>query len=93
MTDMTVTPANGSDYEALIAQLKAENEKLKAQAKARMQARIHCKVGEKGNLCIYGLGKFPISLYLSQYKALDAAWDDVIRPFVADHIDEFATKD
>lgn len=87
--------ANGSDQGDLIAQLaalRAENDKLRAKALARQQARIHCKVGDKGNLCIYGLGKFPVSLYLSQFEALNAAWP-VVQEFVQDHKAEFAVKD
>ena len=95
MTDMTVAMSNGSDQGALIAELaalRAENDKLKAKALARNQARVNCKVGDKGNLCIYGLGRFPVSLYLSQYEALNAAWP-VVQDFVEDHRAEFATKD
>lgn len=87
--------SNGSDQGELIAQLaalRAENEKLKAKASARAQARINCKVSEKGALSIYGLGRFPVTLYLSQFEALDKAWP-VIREFVEDHRAAFATKD
>lgn len=53
-----------------IAALQAQNAKLK-QAQQR---KLSCKVGEKGNVCVYGLGRFPVSLYLSQ-------WDQLI-PFI-----------
>ena len=95
MTDMTVANGNGSDQGDLIAEmarLRAENEALKAKAKAQSAARIHCKVGEKGNLCIYGTGKFPTSFWLSQFQALDAAWDTVVRPFVQENMDKFTVK-
>ena len=75
-----------------MARLRAENDGLKAKAAARQKARINCKVGDKGNLCIYGLGRFPVSLYLSQFEALNAAWG-VVQEFVEDHRAEFATKD
>lgn len=87
--------SNGSDQAALIAELQAlrsENDKLRAKALARQQARINCKVSEKGALSIYGLGRFPVTLYLSQFDALNAAWP-VVQEFVQDHRDEFAKKD
>jgi len=92
---MEVQTNMGSDQGDLIAQLaalRAENDKLKAKALARSQARINCKVGDKGNLCIYGLGRFPVSLYLSQFEALNAAWP-VVQEFVNDHRAEFTVKD
>lgn len=94
---MTDIHANGmgSDQGELIAQLaalRAENEALKAKALARQQARINCKVSDKGALSIYGLGRFPTTLYLSQFEALNAAWP-VVQEFVEDHRVEFATKD
>ena len=86
---------NGSDTAELIRQLaemRAENDKLKAKALARSQARVNCKVSEKGALSIYGLGRFPVTLYLSQFEALNAAWP-VVQEFVEDHRAEFTTKD
>ena len=85
----------GSDQGDLVSQiaaLRAENDKLKAKALARSQARINCKVSEKGALSIYGLGRFPVTLYLSQFEALNAAWP-VVQEFVADHRVEFTVKD
>jgi hypothetical protein len=48
--------------------LRAENAKLKAdKEKANV---IRFKVGEKGGLSMYGLGRFPVTLYLEQWKRL-----------------------
>lgn len=46
--------------------LRAEN----AALKARMVAKISFKVGEKGGLSVYGLQRFPVTLYKSQWHAL-----------------------
>ena len=94
---MTDIHANGmgsdqGDVIAELARLRAENEKLKAKAAARASARINCKVSEKGALSIYGLGRFPVTLYLSQYEALAQAWP-MVQEFVEDHRSEFATKE
>ncbi len=81
-----------SAVQAELAKLRAENELLKARALARSSSRISYKVSEKGALSIYGLGRFPVTLYLSQFKALDAVWPNV-RDFVEDNLSKFATKE
>src|SRR5688572_9629046 len=63
--DPTQTP----EYKALLAQLeaqRAENERLKAQK----ASRVSWKVSEKGALSVYGLGRFPVSLYKGQWEKL-----------------------
>lgn len=75
---------------AEIAKLREQNEKLR-QSKARA---LSWKVSDKGGVSVYGLGRFPVSLYYSQWiKLLDAAGD--IRAFVETcHANgELATKD
>jgi hypothetical protein len=57
--------------------LRAENAALKAQA----SAKLTLKVSEKGCLSIYGMGKWPISLYRGQIETiLDNA--PLIRAFI-----------
>jgi hypothetical protein len=60
-----------------LERLRAENAALKkTSAKG-----ISMKVSEKGGLSIYGLGRFPITLYKEQWtKLLDMA--DDIRTFL-----------
>ena len=69
--------------EALIAELaklKAENEALK---KAGSRG-ISLKVSQKGAVSLYGMGRFPVTLYKEQWlKILDMS--DVIRAFIADN--------
>ena len=55
--------------EQQIAQLQQENAKLVAANKAKAPG-ITLKVGEKGGICIYGLSRFPVSLYRSQAERL-----------------------
>lgn len=71
-----------------VERLKAENAALKAQA-----ARgISIKVSEKGGVSVYGLGRFPVTLYKEQWiKLLDLA--DQIRDFLKTHDAELKTKD
>ena len=54
------------DLQARIATLEAE---LKA-AKAAKQSMVHFKVSEKGAVSVYGLGRFPVTLYADQWRAL-----------------------
>ena len=57
-----------TELEALKAQLAAANAKIEAM-KADRQAKLTCKVSEKGAVSVYGLGKWPVTLYLSQWEA------------------------
>ncbi len=67
--------------------LKAELERLKAEnaaLKARGGKGLSLKVSEKGGVSVYGLGRFPVTLYLEQWtKLLDMA--DEIRAFIKEH--------
>ena len=71
-----------------VERLKAENAALKAQA-----ARgISIKVSEKGGVSVYGLGRFPVTLYKEQWTKLLAMADE-IRAFLATHDAELKTKE
>jgi hypothetical protein len=76
------------DLQAEIARLRAENERLKDQR----QTRVSLKVSEKGGLSLYGLGRFPVTLYKEQWtKLLEMA--DEIRDFLRVHDAELKTKE
>lgn len=68
-------------------ELKAELERLRAEnasLKARGARGLSLKVSEKGGVSVYGLGRFPVTLYLEQWtKLLDMA--DEIRAFIEEH--------
>jgi hypothetical protein len=69
------------------AELKAELERLKAEneaLKARGSKGVSLKVSEKGGVSVYGLGRFPVTLYQEQWlKLLDRA--DDIRTFIKEN--------
>ena len=70
--------SDDNDLRAELERLRKENESLKKGA----AKGISMKVSEKGGLSIYGLGRFPITLYKEQWtKLLDMA--DEIRAFLA----------
>ena len=79
---------NERDLQAEIERLKAENERLKAQR----ATRVSLKVSEKGGVSLYGLGRFPVTLYKEQWaKLLDMA--DAIRAFIKEHDAELKVKE
>jgi hypothetical protein len=80
--------ADETDAAAELARLRAENERLK-----RTQSRgMTLKVSEKGGVSVYGLGRFPVTLYKEQWtKLLDMA--DEIRAFIRDNDASLKAKD
>jgi hypothetical protein len=43
---------------------------LAATAKSMGVGRLSIRVGDKGGVCVYGLGKFPVTLYWEQWERL-----------------------
>ncbi len=75
--------------------LKAELEKLKAENAALKKGTgkgLSLKISEKGGLSVYGLGRFPVTLYKEQWnKLLDVAED--IRQFIKSNDAQLKTKE
>jgi hypothetical protein len=68
------------DLKAQLERLTRENETLKSQSRAR-PGQLSMKVSEKGGVSVYGLGRFPVTLYQEQWKKLlESA--DAIREFI-----------
>jgi hypothetical protein len=61
------------DQQAEIERLRAENERLKRTR----DARLAMKVSEKGALSVYGMGRFPVTLYKEQWLRLLAMAEDI----------------
>ncbi len=79
------------DLQAEVERLKRENEALKAQAKAK-PGQFTIRVSEKGGVSVYGLGRFPVTLYQEQWqKLLDHA--DEIRDFIKANEGQLKRKD
>lgn len=68
------------DLRAELERLKAENEQLKNQ-RGRSAS---LKVSEKGGVSVYGLGRFPVTLYKEQWTRLLAMADE-IRAFIKEN--------
>jgi len=69
------------DIRAELERLKAENEALK---QGRRGGSTSLKVSEKGALSLYGMGRFPVTLYKEQWLKV-AEMSDEIRSFIRDN--------
>jgi hypothetical protein len=76
------------DMAAEVERLRKENERLKRSA--GQAARM--KVSEKGAVSVYGLGRFPVTLYKEQWLRLLAMADD-IRAFIHDNESALKAKE
>lgn len=76
------------DLRAELEKLRAENESLK---KAGSRG-ISLKVSQKGAVSLYGMGRFPVTLYKEQWlKILDMS--DAIKSFIADNDSALKAKE
>jgi len=75
------------DLKVELERLKAENERLKSQ-RGRSAS---LKVSEKGGVSVYGLGRFPVTLYKEQWTRLLAMADE-IRAFIKEHDADLKSK-
>jgi hypothetical protein len=75
------------ELKAEVERLRAENERLKNRA----VRGTSIKVSEKGGVSVYGLGRFPVTLYKEQWTKLLAMADD-IKTFIKEHDPELKAK-
>lgn len=76
------------DLKAELERLKAENANLK---KANKPKELTLKVSQKGAVSLYGMGRFPVTLYKEQWlKVLNKAED--IREFIKENDSQLTTK-
>ncbi|HWW51616.1 MAG TPA: hypothetical protein VN044_07760 [Verrucomicrobiae bacterium] len=65
-------------------ELMARISELEQQVVLKRSGTLQFKVGEKGGVSVYGLGRFPVTLYYEQWvRLLDAAGD--IRTFLEEN--------
>ena len=73
-------------------ELMARIAELEKQTGSRKRGVIDFKVGEKGGVSVYGLGRFPVTLYYEQWiRLLDAAAD--LRAFLEENKSRLKLKD
>ena len=77
-----------NDLQAELERLREEN----AALKKGVARGVSLKVSEKGGLSVYGLGRFPVTLYKEQWvKLLDMS--DDIRAFLKAHDAQLKSKE
>lgn len=77
------------DMKAELERLRAENAALKSKP---ARGVLSMKVSEKGALSIYGMGRFPVTLYKEQWLKLLEVADD-IKKFIEDNDARLKTKE
>jgi hypothetical protein len=79
--------ADEDDMKAELERLRAENERLKGQR----SRGTSLKVSEKGGVSVYGLGRFPVTLYKEQWTRLIDMGDE-IRGFIKENEAQLKAK-
>lgn len=73
-----------------LEELRAENARLKKEKEHGKDLSL--KVSQKGGVSVYGLGRFPVTLYKEQWTRLLDITDE-IRQFIKDNDAELKTKE
>jgi hypothetical protein len=77
--------------EQKMARLEAENRALREQADRRKPGELRLKISEKGGVSVYGLGRFPVTLYKEQWSRLLEHAEE-IKNFLREHDQELKAK-
>ena len=73
-------------------ELLARIAELEAQAGSKKKGNLEFRVGEKGGVSVYGLGRFPVTLYYEQWiRLLDVS--DNLRSFLEENKSRLKLKD
>jgi hypothetical protein len=68
------------EMQAELDRLRAENEALKKPARGQLSLRV----SEKGAVSVYGMGRFPVTLYREQWDKL-LGMSDQIKQFIQEN--------
>jgi len=79
---------NEEEMKAELERLRAENAKLKSKD----SPGLSLKVSEKGSVSLYGMGRFPVTLYKEQWLRILASAPE-IEAFIHENDSKLKTKD
>jgi hypothetical protein len=77
------------------AEMKAELERLRAEnanLKKKETVGLSLKVSEKGAVSLYGMGRFPVTLYKEQWLRILAS-AEIIEAFIAENDSKLKSKE
>ena len=77
------------DMKSELERLRRENEELK-QGKKR-GGNLYLKVSQKGAVSLYGMGRFPVTLYKEQWLKL-LGFGEEIKQFIQENDGQLTTK-
>ena len=80
---------NDESMQEELERLRAENEKLKT--KKTVKKEITFKVSQKGAVSVYGMGRFPVTLYKEQWQRLLEKKNEILE-FIKENEDSLTTK-
>ena len=84
--------SEGKMSEPTYEELKAKLAELEKQQGTRRTGSLEFRVGEKGGVSVYGLGRFPVTLYYEQWnRLLDAS--DKLREFLEENKSRLKLKE
>jgi ribosome-interacting GTPase 1 len=81
------TQQSRTELQAEIARLQAEAKLLQAKAKGTIEFRV----SQKGAVSVYGLGRFPVTLYAQQWEKLLGMSND-LKTFMLVNAKDLTTK-
>lgn len=73
-------------------ELKARIAELEQKLAGRRSKSLEFRVSEKGGVSVYGLGRFPVTLYYEQWMRLLGVVDE-LRAFIEENKSRLKTKD
>jgi len=73
-------------------ELKARIVELEQKLASRKTGKLEFRVSEKGGVSVYGLGRFPVTLYYEQWMRLLGQVDE-LRAFIDENKSRLKTKD
>ena len=92
--DLKAKATKATKDQAALAALQEQIANLKAELKEKKKntpKALSLKVSQKGAVSVYGLGRFPVTLYPAQMQRLLSIKEE-IETFIADNKDSFSYK-